>query len=76
MVTLCDPCTCPDAFYRDEFAFRRAVLMILSDAAGPLADGDCDPGRCPNDWIYDEQTWRKGVILLLCALASVVSTPG
>lgn len=75
MAISCDPCECPAAYYRDEMSFRKAVLVVLSQATGPLSNPDCDPGLCPQDWIGDEQKWRQGVLLLLCALAAIVNPP-
>lgn len=66
----CDPCDCPEAYYRDEESFRKAVIVLLSQATGPLEG--CDPGVCPEMWYRDEESWRKAVIIQLCALAAIV----
>lgn len=32
MAMHCDPCTCPEMYYRDEVTWQKAVLLLLCQA--------------------------------------------
>lgn len=46
----CDPCLCPEMYYRDKYSFRKALIILLCSIRALLtpqggdADGEFFPG--------------------------------
>lgn len=34
----CDPCTCPEMYYRDEMTWQKAVILLLCQAITKLEE--------------------------------------